>query len=51
LGVDELSVTPSMIPAIKQIVRSVTSREARELACGALRERRAKDVHSYRGIL
>lgn len=47
LGVDELSVNPTMIPAIKQIIRGVTSDEARELARGVLRERRAKDVQSY----
>jgi phosphotransferase system enzyme I (PtsI) len=47
LGVDELSVNPAMVPAIKQIIRGVTSDEARELACGVLRERRAKDVQSY----
>jgi phosphoenolpyruvate-protein phosphotransferase (PTS system enzyme I) len=47
LGVDELSVNPVMIPAIKQIIRGVTSDEARELARGVLRERRAKDVQSY----
>ena len=47
LGVDELSVNPAMVPAIKQIIRGVTSNEARELARGVLRERRAKDVQSY----
>jgi phosphotransferase system enzyme I (PtsI) len=47
LGVDELSVNPAMVPAIKQIIRGVTSDEARELARGVLRERRAKDVQAY----
>jgi len=47
LGVDELSVNPAMVPAIKQIIRGVTSDEAREVARGVLRERRAKDVQSY----
>ncbi len=47
LGVDELSMPPMMIPAIKQIIRSVRWSEARELALGALRERRAKDVQAY----
>jgi phosphotransferase system enzyme I (PtsI) len=47
LGVDELSVNPAMVPAIKQIIRGVTSGEAREVARGVLRERRAKDVQSY----
>ena len=47
LGVDEHSVNPAMVQAIKQIIRGVTSDEARELARGVLRERRAKDVQSY----
>ncbi len=47
LGVNELSINPAMIPAIKQVIRGVTSAEARELAHGVLRERRAKDVQSY----
>ena len=47
LGVDELRMTPVMIPAIKQIIRSVPWSEARELALGVLRERRAKDVQAY----
>jgi phosphotransferase system enzyme I (PtsI) len=47
LGVDELSVNPMMIPAIKQIIRGVTWAEAREVAQGVLRERRAKDVQAY----
>jgi len=37
----------AMVPAIKQIIRGVTSDEAREVAQGVLRERRAKDVQSY----
>lgn len=47
LGVDELSVNPAMVPAIKQIIRGVSLEEAREVARGVLRERRAKDVQSY----
>lgn len=47
LGVDELSMNPVMIPAIKQIIRGVSWAEARELARGVLRERRAKDVQTY----
>jgi phosphotransferase system enzyme I (PtsI) len=47
LGVDELSVNPAMVPAIKQIIRGVTFDEAREVARGVLREQRAKDVQSY----
>ncbi len=47
LGVDELSVNPAIVPAIKQIIRGVSLDEAREVAHGVLRERRAKDVQSY----
>lgn len=47
LGVDELSMNPVMIPAIKQIIRGVSWAEAREVAKGVLRERRAKDVQAY----
>jgi phosphoenolpyruvate-protein phosphotransferase (PTS system enzyme I) len=47
LGIDELSVNPAMVPAIKKIIRSVNFAEAREIAHGVLRERRAKDVQSY----
>jgi phosphotransferase system enzyme I (PtsI) len=47
LGVDELSVNPAMVPAIKQIIRGVRLDEAGEVAHGVLRERRAKDVQSY----
>jgi phosphotransferase system enzyme I (PtsI) len=47
LGVDGLSMNPVMIPAIKQVIRGVSWAEARELAHGVLRERRAKDVQTY----
>ena len=43
MGVDELSMSPVMIPAIKQIIRGVTWAEARDVARGVLRNRR-KDV-------
>ena len=43
LGVDEFSMNPMMIPAIKQIIRGVSWAEAREVARDVLRERRAKD--------
>jgi phosphotransferase system enzyme I (PtsI) len=47
LGVDELSMNPVMIPATKRIIRGVSWAEAREVARGVLRERRAKDVQAY----
>lgn len=47
VGVDEFSMNPMMIPAIKQIIRGVSWTEASEVAHGVLREQRAKDVQSY----
>lgn len=47
MGIDELSVNPIMLPAVKQVIRGVTFAEAREVARGVLRERRAKDVQAY----
>ena len=47
MGIDELSVNPNMLPAVKQVIRGVTFAEAREVARGVLRERRAKDVQAY----
>ena len=47
LGVDEPSRNPMMIPAIKQVIRGVSRADARQLAHGVLRERRAKDVQTY----
>jgi len=47
MGVDELSMSPVMIPAIKQIIRGVTWAEARDVARGVLRQQRAKDVAAY----
>lgn len=40
-------MNPAIVPAIKQIIRGVSLDEAREVAHGVLRERRAKDVQSY----
>lgn len=47
LGVDELSMNPVMIPAIKQIIRSLRWHEAQKVAQGVLRKHRAKDVEGY----
>jgi phosphoenolpyruvate-protein phosphotransferase (PTS system enzyme I) len=47
MGVDELSMNPVMIPAVKQIVRSVEWSQAREIARDVLRASRAKDVQAY----
>jgi phosphoenolpyruvate-protein phosphotransferase (PTS system enzyme I) len=47
LGVDELSVNPVMIPAIKQIIRNVSWADARQIAREILTQARAKDVQTY----
>jgi len=44
LGVDELSMTPPLIPAVKYIVRSVTMKDARELAATALTMSSGKEI-------
>ncbi|AEF42814.1 phosphoenolpyruvate--protein phosphotransferase [Hoyosella subflava] len=46
LGVDELSVAPYSIPAVKQAVRGLSVEECRELAQQALRLARAEDVRA-----
>jgi phosphotransferase system enzyme I (PtsI) len=46
-GVDELSMNPWMIPAIKKIIRGLHWAEAKTIAQGVLQERRAKDVQTY----
>jgi phosphoenolpyruvate-protein phosphotransferase (PTS system enzyme I) len=47
LGVDELSMNPVMIPAIKQVIHGVTWAEARHVARDVLHKSRAKDVQAY----
>lgn len=47
LGVDELSMNPVMIPAIKQIVRGIEWTQARQIARDVLKASRAKDVQAY----
>ncbi len=44
LGVDELSMNAPAIPQVKQIIRSLNSAQARELAQTALRQETAEDV-------
>jgi phosphotransferase system enzyme I (PtsI) len=38
LGVDELSMTPTMLPAVKFIIRAMKLSEAQALAAEALRQ-------------
>ncbi len=44
LGIDELSMAPAALPAVKDMIRSVTLAQARRLAEAALREETANDV-------
>ncbi len=46
LGVTELSVTPALVPAVKQAVRSLTSTEANTLAHAALDQDDAASVRA-----
>jgi phosphotransferase system enzyme I (PtsI) len=47
LGIDELSVVPSMLPEIKKIIRSVRASEARRIAKKALSFTSATEVNEY----
>ena len=44
LGVDELSMTPPLIPAVKYIVRSITMKDARDLAATAMGMSSGKEI-------
>ena len=44
LGADELSVSPSLIPIVKRIIRNITYSQAEELALTALSSESAKEV-------
>jgi phosphotransferase system enzyme I (PtsI) len=44
LGIDELSMAPSFVPAVKDIIRSVTSEQSRSLADAALAAGAASEV-------
>ena len=44
LGADELSVTPSLLPSVKYVLRRLKLSEARELAAFALQSERAGDI-------
>lgn len=44
LGLDELSVSPAVLPVVKDAVRSITYSEAREIADAALYSQSAVDV-------
>jgi phosphotransferase system enzyme I (PtsI) len=46
LGVDELSMTPTLLPAVKFIIRAMKMSDARELAAVALRQTDPKKTYS-----
>ena len=47
LGLRQLSVTPQNIPEIKKVIRSVTLKEAKDVAREAMRLQATRDVNSY----
>ena len=47
IGLDELSVTPSTLPQIKTIIRSITFREAERIAEKVLQQPSSKDVENF----
>jgi phosphoenolpyruvate-protein phosphotransferase (PTS system enzyme I) len=47
LGLDEFSTSPIAIPEIKRIIRSVTLRQAKEIAQESMLLSTGKDVEKY----
>ena len=47
LGVDELSVAPSMVPQVKMLIRSVEIAKARELAEFSLNSESPKEILAH----
>ncbi|MCQ9207825.1 MAG: phosphoenolpyruvate--protein phosphotransferase [Omnitrophica bacterium] len=47
LGLDEFSVSPAAVPIIKRVIRSVTLRQAQDVACKAMRLTTGKDVEKF----
>ncbi len=47
LGVDELSVSPILVPEVKSIIRHLTMKEAEKIAKKALSMSKAEDVYSF----
>jgi phosphoenolpyruvate-protein phosphotransferase (PTS system enzyme I) len=46
LGVDELSMTPPLVPAVKYLVRALKMSEAKELAATALKMNSPKEIYT-----
>ena len=47
LGLDEFSVSPAAVPAIKRVIRSVTLQQAKEVAHKVLTLTTSKDVEEF----
>jgi phosphotransferase system enzyme I (PtsI) len=47
LGLDEFSMTPQIIPEVKYIIRSVTIKQARDIASKALKLSTGKEVEEF----
>jgi phosphoenolpyruvate-protein kinase (PTS system EI component) len=47
MGLRRLSMSPAFVPPLKEMVRSTTAREAREIADRVLRMKRAGEIRSY----
>jgi phosphoenolpyruvate-protein phosphotransferase (PTS system enzyme I) len=47
MGIDELSVVPSVLPEVKKIIRSISSKEAQIIARRALSMGTPEEVHEY----
>ena len=46
-GIDELSMTPSSVPIIKQLIRRVPAEDARQLLASAMQLRTAQEVEEF----
>jgi phosphotransferase system enzyme I (PtsI) len=46
LGVDELSMTPTLLPAVKFIIRATKMSDARQLAADALKQTDPKKTYA-----
>ena len=46
LGVDALSMTPPLLPAVKYLIRAMTMTDARDLAAAALKLSSAAEIHA-----
>ncbi len=47
MGVDELSVSPILVPEVKSIIRHLTMKEAQDIANKCLSMNSAKEVHDF----